>query len=66
LDSGAQDPDERNMARSDRCDERRGHSDGARSKAISLAVFIADSRADHTDRAALMASIARMTIKNYR
>ena len=35
-------------------------------KAISLAVFIADSRADHTDRAALMASIARMTIKNYR
>jgi beta-lactamase class A len=35
-------------------------------KAISLAVLIADSRADHTDRAALMASIARMTIKNYR
>jgi beta-lactamase class A len=35
-------------------------------KTISLAVFIVDSRADHTDRAALMASIARMTIKNYR
>jgi beta-lactamase class A len=35
-------------------------------KAISLAVFIADSRAEPSDRAALIAGMARMTIKHYR
>jgi beta-lactamase class A len=35
-------------------------------KAISLVVFIADSRADPADRAALIADMARMTIKKYR
>ena len=35
-------------------------------KPISLAVFIADSRAEPADRAALIASMARMTIAHYR
>jgi beta-lactamase class A len=35
-------------------------------KSISLAVFIADSRADPADRAALIAGTARMTINHHR